>query len=400
MILKLKCKRDLSIIPIMLVLTLAILNIAILSPALPAMKSFYNISAPISELIIIIFLAGYALSQISFGPIANIIGYKKSLLFGILIGLTGTLLCIISSFVGSFFLMLVGRFIEGFGVSCGLALGFAIINELYEGKAVRDVTTYGLMVGAILPALSNSLGGYLTFHLNWIFCFYFLVIWNLLVLFTCVLIPESLDNKERSEFSVKTILNGYISAINNQKIVLGGITYGIFAAIFYSTIGLLPYIGIEDLALTAETFGFLFLLSYLGYFKGTVISKLTTRTMSAKTSMLFGIIISLIGACIFLFCSLVGFTNSIIVFVCVYIVFTGLPFVFINSSALAISSHNDKANASSIFNFIFSLFALVSVLTLQFLKTNPIILLPSIIVALLIFGLFICRRFLALSSKR
>ncbi len=389
-------RNNMSVITIMMGLSLGVFNVALLSPALPSIKTYFNISTADSELVVIIFLAGYSLSQISFGPIANILGYKRSLFIGMLIGVLGALLCVASYFFKYFSLIIIGRFIEGFGASCGLALGFAIINELYKDKEARDVTTLGLMAAALIPALSNFVGGILVFHFGWISCFILLAIGNLIASSTCFLLPSSLDEKEKDHFSLRTILKGYSKALYNKKIVLGGIMYGMFLAIIYTTIGLLPFIGIDNLKLSPKTFGLLFLLSYLGYFTGTIISKLTTGIIKAEKAIFLGIIITVIGNIVFLISSLSGIENVYIVFICMYIIFLGLPFVFINASALSISSHDDKANGSSIFNFIYSLFALFSVLITQFVNINPIIVLPAIIIMLSVIGLLIFIKFITI----
>jgi len=368
-------------------LSLAVFNVALLSPALPGIQNYYDVTSRSAQYIVIAFMIGYSLSQLSFGAICTTLGYKKSMFSGIMIGVIGTILCIYSCYVANYNFMLLGRFIEGFGTSCGLTLCFALANELYEGKAARNVTTYGLMAAAILPAFSNYIGGFLVFHLGWISCFELLLICNFVAAFTVFFLPKTLSTKKNNKVSVSKLVKNYSSAIKNPNIFFGAILYGLFLATIYLTIEILPFIGIGELHLNVERFGFLFLLSYLGYFTGTIISRLTTKKISAIHTVLIGIIVTLSGSSFIGLSYLTGNLNSTILFCGVYIIFLGIPLVVINGSNIAISSHKDKANGSSIFNFIYSLFALGAVFLPQFLSGNFELLLPSIVIGLSAIGL-------------
>ncbi len=381
-------KKSLSIITIMTGLSLAVFNVALLSPALPSVQNYYDVTSRNAQYIVIAFMIGYSLSQLSFGAICTILGYRKSMFIGIMIGIIGTIFCVFSWYAADYNFMLLGRFIEGFGTSCGLTLCFALANELYEGKAARNVTTYGLMAASILPAFSNYIGGFLVFHLGWISCFELLLICNFIAAFTVFLLPKTLSVRENTKVSISKLIKNYNLAIKNPSIFLGAILYGLFLAIIYLTIETLPFIGIGELHLNVEKFGFLFLLSYLGYFTGTIISRLTTKKISAIQAILFGIIISLLGSSFITINYFTGSLNSLTLFLGIYIIFIGVPLVVINGSNIAISSHKDKANGSSMFNFIYSLFALGAVFLPQFLSGNFEIILPSIIIGLSILGLY------------
>ncbi|HJO94494.1 MAG TPA: MFS transporter [Victivallales bacterium] len=388
--------RNLSIIPIMAGLSLGVMNVALLSPALPAIKEYYHIAVSQSQFVVIIFLGGYAVSQLSFGAIAKKFGYQKSMFLGIMTGAIGSFICIYSSYSGSFFMLMTGRFIEGFGTSCGLALGFAIINELYIGKAVRDITTYGLMGLAFIAAFSSYIGGFLTSNYSWISCFYFLTACNILTAFSCFLLSRSLDAKKKSLFSNKRIICSYLLAFRNKKLILGSIIYGLFLAIIYLTIALLPFIGIRDLHLSPEKFGFFFLLSYLGYFIGTILTRFSTGRLNANASILLGMSITITGGFIFFISAFSLELNMSIIFSSIFISLIGIAFIFVNISSMAISSHRDKANGSAVFNFIYSLFALFSVVLPQFIDSKFELILPSVTIIATILGFCIYIKFAGL----
>lgn len=378
-----------TIYPLIISVSLAVLNVSLISPALPAMRNYYSISVYQSQLIVIIFIIGYAICQLLFGTLANIFGYRKCLILGLTIGTIGSIICVLSYYVNSYSILILGRFIDGLGISAGLVLSFAVIHDFYKDKKAKSCTTYCLMSLALVPAFANLIGGYLTFNFGFILCFYFLVIYNAAACLFCIILPKILNDKKVAFISISNILQNYAEVLKNKKVVTAAILYGLCLIIIYGCIITLPFIGIDYLKLNAEVYGTLFLYSYLGYFVGCLIINFTSHKINESSSIFLGILVTMIGGILLYISILLGSTNTAILFTALFIVFLGTPFIFVNTIIVGISSHKNKANASSIFNFIYALFAVVTLLFMDTIHVSLLLIVPAGIILLMIISLII-----------
>lgn len=72
---------------------IASISAAIITPALPHIQNFFHLSNGAVEWVISIFLLGYVIGQLIYGPIANRYGRIKALRIGLTFNITGILIC-------------------------------------------------------------------------------------------------------------------------------------------------------------------------------------------------------------------------------------------------------------------------------------------------------------------
>lgn len=137
-----------------------------------------------------------------------------------------------------------------------------------------------------------------------------------------------------------------------MKIIIYGIIYGIFAGILHATIAVLPFVGVKELGMSTQFFGSIFCLTYIGYFLGSLIAGKLSEKVNTNNSLLIGILLTLLGNSILIINAITGNISISVLFSSIFMIFLGMPFIFVNASVQAVSSHYDKAIASSVLNFI------------------------------------------------
>ena len=125
-------------------------------PALGVIGDSFNILDPNENQNIItsIFL-GLAMGQLIYGPIADSVGRKPTIYIGFSFFLIGSLICIFSTDMSS---MLVGRVLQGFGLSANRIACVAIIRDVFGGNEMAKVMSFIMTVFIIVPTLAPSLG--------------------------------------------------------------------------------------------------------------------------------------------------------------------------------------------------------------------------------------------------
>ena len=116
---------------------IASFSAAIITPALPQIGSFFHITSSSLSWVISIFLVGYVIGQLIYGPIANRFGSVNALRSGLVINLVGIIICLIGTKYLIYSVMLAGRFITALGSASGLACTFMLMHDLLNNREYK-----------------------------------------------------------------------------------------------------------------------------------------------------------------------------------------------------------------------------------------------------------------------
>lgn len=338
------------IISLMLLSAFASMGAILMTPALPEIAQYFGKGIGTTQLVITSFLLGYALGQLIYGPLANRFGRKFSLYIGIMIATLGSLFSILSSPLNSFDLLILGRLLEALGSSAGLAVSFTIINDFYFEKDARKITGLLMLAFAIIPGVAIATGGALVQFLNWHACFYFLLLYGLVLLYPAYYLPETLIKKDIDAIHFKNIFSNYKEKFLNKKLVGYALLIGFSGASVYVFGAEGPFIGIALLHVPPALYGLLGFTPYIGTLIGSLIvvrlSQLNPIFL-LKMAFLFELTASLVM--FFLFVSHIVTLYSLLIPMGLFCI--GHPIFAATGASLSMQQSNDKSNASSVMNF-------------------------------------------------
>src|SRR3990167_470523 len=103
--------QKLPFITLLLLISFASVNAVLFTPALPNIANFFSIANDTAQQTISLFLIGYALGQLVYGPLANRYGRKPALYLGISLQIISSLLCVLAGITHQFWLLILGRFL-------------------------------------------------------------------------------------------------------------------------------------------------------------------------------------------------------------------------------------------------------------------------------------------------
>ncbi len=346
------------------------------TPALPTIQAFFKVSAGEAQLAVTSYLAGYALGQLPYGPLANGIGRKKTLYVGISLAILGSLFCALSSFVGSFWVLVLARFIQALGACVGLKMSFTIVLDVYDSLTATRMISKFLAAFAIMPGVAIAIGGSLVQWMNWESCFYFLALFGAVMLVFVSRLPETAPSIDIRSLDFLSILEGYRLKLKNKRLLLSGILVGCGTAVIYVFAARAPFIGINLIGMRPDTFGFFNFIPSLGMLIGSFLSTWLVKRYSPFPLLRAGIWICFVLALgmlgLFIF-----FGPSIwSLFFPIALMYAADALVFTTGSSLGLTSAKNKSNASAIFNFLNIGMALVGVLVSEWVYPEVAVVLP------------------------
>ncbi|RKE94774.1 multidrug effflux MFS transporter [Ichthyenterobacterium magnum] len=188
-------------------MSIVALSIDALLPALPEIGDalgVINISNN-QKLITMIFL-GLGFGQLVFGPLSDSFGRKPIVYAGFIIFVIASIICVTTK---SFEVMLIGRILQGIGLSSPRTIAIAMIRDSYSGDYMAKILSIVVMFFILVPIIAPTFGQLLLSSFNW------QAIFNANLLFGLLIIiwfwkrqPETLEKKKRIKFSSRIFIDG------------------------------------------------------------------------------------------------------------------------------------------------------------------------------------------------
>jgi MFS family permease len=381
-----------SIIILCLLATYGTVCAILLTPALPAIAAHFALLQYQVERLISLYMIGFALGQLLYGPIANRFGRKVAIYAGLSLSLLGVGIILLSLAAESFALMTVGRVVMALGASVGLNISYTLAIEAYPKPHVGKTIACIIAAIAVVPGAAVAIGGLLTEYCGWQSCFIFLAIYGLFIMALCRRIPETLLDKDHHAMRLPMIARRYGAVVGNKEFVILTCLQSISPVILYLLASLLPFIAMGNLHLTPALFGAWSILPPVGTIIG---SKLSVRlTRSSVHCVHLGLMLVTLGVGILVAAFLFQLISVWTVFMPVMVMNIGIAILFSHASLMSLAAISDKANASAMRTFISLGIATLCVLLVGEIPVSAVHILPVslIIIVSLAWGLCLMLR--------
>ncbi len=329
---------------------IASLSAAVITPALPIIQQQFGLSLAGVQWCVTLYLLGYVVGQLVYGPIANRFNALRALRAGLCLNLVGVGLCIAASHWHSYEGLLLGRVITALGASSGLACTFMLIHAYCDEEEAKETLAYTIVSFTLGIGLAVSVGGALTQYFSWQSCFYVLFGHGVLMLLSTYLFhyPEH----EPIPINLSTIVRGYSKALVDKQLVFYSIVVGFAAVLGYCFSTAAPIIADTQLGLTPSHYGLWNFINMAGMLASGLLAKKFMKRFEPKSVLLFALLASFLGV-ISLGLFYVSASQSVWWFflstMWLYLT-TGVAYPC--ASFFATKTLDDKASASSMMSFI------------------------------------------------
>jgi DHA1 family bicyclomycin/chloramphenicol resistance-like MFS transporter len=216
-----------------------------------------------------LFMLGFALAQLGFGPVSDRFGRWAPLVTTLAIFTIAGLFC---GLAGSIDGLLFWRFFEGAGAGGATVLAFAMVRDLFAGVEARARMSTITATMTVAPMLAPSVGALILRFAEWRVIFLALALAGLALTLAVVLsVNESHPAKDSSALAPAKLLRNYARAFQHRSALghslLGALCFGCL----FSFVSGSPYVFIGVLGLGTGAYALLFAICALGLTAGSLL---------------------------------------------------------------------------------------------------------------------------------
>lgn len=219
------------VILVSLMMALTALSIDAMLPALAQIGSDLQVqNANDRQLVISMIFVGLAFGQLFFGPLSDSTGRKPAIYAGLVLFMFGSLM---SMFAVNFPMMLLGRLLQGVGVSAPRAVTLALVRDQFAGRGMARVMSFVMTVFILVPMLAPSMGQAILSFSSWRAIFgSFLLLATIALVWFALRQPETLAPENRAPFTGRRIINTAQEIMKNRLALGYTVTAGLVSGAF------------------------------------------------------------------------------------------------------------------------------------------------------------------------
>ena len=214
------------------------LAIDIMLPAFAQMRPAFGLDDDSTRLslTVTLFLMGAGVGHLFYGPIADAVGRKPTLVGSVVLYAAAALVAALAPSLG---VLYISRFVWGVAAAGPRTLTQAIVRDRFAGTAMARVMTLIQTVFFIAPIMAPSLGKALVLIGSWRWVMAFGVVSGLAVMVWSLRLEETLDPAHRRQLRLGSVLAGFRFVVADRAAVgytlMVTFSFGAFLAYLGST---------------------------------------------------------------------------------------------------------------------------------------------------------------------
>ncbi|MCE9678888.1 multidrug effflux MFS transporter [Shewanella sp. AS1] len=262
-------------------------------PAMATLADSFHSNITTVQQSLSLYLAGYGLGMLTFGPIADRIGRRPL----VLLGLTGFMLVSLAlGFVNNVELFLGLRFVQAFIGAAATVVVPSYIKEVYGNNTAKGMS-YVSLIMMLAPLIAPTLGSLILELGEWHLIFFILAFYAfalLLLVFTKLKMPSDSQSETRSK---KSFFGAYAVVFTKPGVKLHIASGMMTSFAFFCYLTASPFVYMEVFGLDKSLFAILFSTNVGALMLANIInSRIVSRFGSRRMLRVATLLATLAGA--------------------------------------------------------------------------------------------------------
>ena len=245
-------------------------------PSLPVIGRALQLSEFQLSLTMTVYMAGYAVSMLVCGPLADRYGRRPVLIGGTALYLVATIACALADSGG---MLIAARLLQALGGCCGTVVGRVIVRDRFQEAEQVSYLSWMSSGMALSPVVAPLIGSVIDVALGWRWVFVVLAVVAAGVLLAlCTVVPETqpgrygpahLAGEDDREHSVQPgLLRLYLSLLHDRHFLRHSLIISAIYCTYFPFVAESSLVLQRSLGLSQVQYAGVFALTILGYMGG------------------------------------------------------------------------------------------------------------------------------------
>ncbi len=271
-------------------MSIVALAIDTLLPAIPNIGETIKSYEPSEhQLFVTMIFLGLGVGQLFFGPLSDQYGRKPMVYAGFVVFGIASVICLLAP---NLEIMVVGRILQGIGLSSHRTIAISIIRDMYKGDYMARVMSFVTAFFILVPVVAPAIGKVIVDNFNWQTIFYVhLLLAGILWIWFWKRQSETLRPEYKIKFSFKSFISGTKEMLRYSETVAYTFISGLVTGAFLVYLSSAQHI-FEDQYGLRDAFPYLFaaLAISIGtstFTNGTMVVRFGMRKLSMGATIAF-----------------------------------------------------------------------------------------------------------------
>jgi DHA1 family bicyclomycin/chloramphenicol resistance-like MFS transporter len=275
-----------------LLIGLSPLAIDMYLPSMPAIASGLDASTEAVQQSLTVFLIGFSLPQLIFGPLSDAMGRRFVIVTGVLLFILGSILCALAADIHW---LLMARALQATGAAAMAVTVPALVRDRFQGSDFARTMSVIMMVMAVAPLIAPMLGALVLVVSGWRMIFWVLALIAVvgMVLFH-LKVDETLPAPQRTPLRPAVLLHNYGTLLQDRHALGHMLSAGFMFAGMMAFVAASPFVYIELFGVAEQYYGLLFSLNIIALMALTTLANRFTHLSSKRVLQLTFLLISLV----------------------------------------------------------------------------------------------------------
>jgi len=258
------------VITLGLLTAVAALTVDLSLPAIPAMVDALNTTLSRGQQIVGVFMFGMSLGQIPSGLASDRFGRLPTIYAGM--GLFVFAACVAAT-ADDMELLLVARFVQGFGAASAIVVSRAVVRDISSGKDAARLMSLMTMIFTAAPVIAPSIGALLVSNWNWRAPFIVIAICGFALLFGVRSNLVETHVPDASEHPLRQLVSSFREYFSHRQSIFGLLLLILPPAGFMSVIAVSAALTVEIYGFSITEYGIIFACAGLSILAGSAVNR-------------------------------------------------------------------------------------------------------------------------------
>ena len=314
-------------------------------PGLPELADDFGAGASEAQVTLTTYVIGLALGQLLAGPLSDVHGRRRPLVSGIAVFTVATFAC---SLAPSLWALAALRLVQGAAAAVGVAIGRAIVRDLYVGAAGARYLSRLMLVIGLAPIIAPVVGGQLLRFTSWRGVFVALAVLGLgLTGVSARLLPETLPRERRRAAGVGATAGTFALLLRDRRLVGFVLVVGLGGGAMLGYIAGSSFVLQEVYGASPQLYGVLFAANAVFLVVGAQVNAHLLSTRSPRGLLRVGVATMVIAGLSLLVIVSLPDPGLGAVMAPLMLLMLSWSFIQANALALALVDHPDTAGTAA-----------------------------------------------------